>query len=363
MLDLSERRPDAALGDIRYEERYSRQLRFGPIGRNGQEMLRRASVLIVGIGALGASLAQHMARAGVGTVRIADRDYVEPSNLQRQSLFDEQDALQALPKAVAAAKRLQAINSGVQIEAHVTDVTERTVEPLAAGVDLVLDGTDNAGTRLLLNEVCYRNGIPLIYGGVAGSSGMSAVFVPGVTGCLQCVIGGNRDSAADEGMTCDTVGVISPAVDFTASLQAAEALKWLSGNKKAVRRSLLSYDLWTFGFREMQLPGPSSSCPVCGCHADREYGSVPDVHRQLAAAALCGRDTVQVTMPHPLPIREWERVLEERGCRVMANPYLVRAELPGGHLRLVLFPDGRVLVQGTSDPDDAMIVCEKYLHF
>ncbi|EFM11568.1 UBA/THIF-type NAD/FAD binding protein [Paenibacillus curdlanolyticus YK9] len=344
-------------------ERYSRQMRFGPIGSAGQTQLGASSVLIVGTGALGASLAQHMARAGVGVVRIADRDFVEPSNLQRQMLFDEEDARSAMPKAVAAAAKLQRINSEITIDAHVADVTAHNVGGLLAGIDLVLDGTDNAASRLVLSDACFQRGIPLIYGGVTASEGMSASLVPGSTACLRCLIGGGSDSeegdaAAD---TCDTVGVISPAVEFVAALQAAEALKWLSGNRDAMRGTWVSADVWTFRVREAKLPAARQSCPCCGTQrtaasaaADRG-GSAP-----FAAAAMCGRDSVQVTLGYAISMDRIKADLAQRGCQLTINPYLIRALVPEGQ-RLVLFPDGRVIVQGTPDVEEAVRLCQAYL--
>ena len=198
-----------------WTDRYSRQTRFAPIGLTGQERLREAAVLIIGCGALGASLAQHMVRAGVGTVRIADRDYVEPSNLQRQMLFDEEDAYAALPKAVAAANKLRRINRDVYVEPHVVDVTARNAAKLAEGTMLVLDGTDNVQTRLAMSDSCFRNGIPMLYGGIAGSHGMCATLIPGETACLRCLIGGTEEG--ESGETCETIGVISPIVDWIAT--------------------------------------------------------------------------------------------------------------------------------------------------
>ncbi|MBD2848188.1 ThiF family adenylyltransferase [Paenibacillus sp. IB182496] len=404
------------------EARYSRQLRFAPIGREGQRRLGAAVVLIVGVGALGASLAQHLVRAGVGSVRLADRDYVELSNLQRQTLFDEDDARASLPKAVAAARRLQAINSAVRVEPHVLDVHAGSLDPLLAGVQLVLDGTDNAQTRLLLSEACYRRGLPLVYGGVAGSGGMSALLEPGRTACLRCLIGADAPESPD-GLTCESLGVIGPAVEFTAALQAAEALKWLAGDAAALRRTLVAFELWPFGLRELALPEPADDCPVCGgggCSAvaapvERRYTGMAEAggpaartaeqraptarlaghpvgHGERAeseervakrrdarsaprgettvrsdgqpgqtqATVLCGRDTVQVTLGVPLALREWGERLVARGLEVAANPYLVRAELKDGR-RLVLFGDGRVLVQGTADAQEALALCGKFV--
>ncbi|HUC91621.1 MAG TPA: ThiF family adenylyltransferase [Paenibacillus sp.] len=360
-----------------WRERYSRQIRFAPIGESGQRRLGEAAVLIVGAGALGASLAQHMVRAGVGLVRLADRDYVEPSNLQRQVLFDEEDARLALPKAVAAARRLRGINSAVMVEEHVADVGRREALELTMGVDLVLDGTDNAAARLALNDACYSRGIPLLYGGVAGAQGMSAGFIPGETACLRCVIGGED---VGDGETCDTAGVISPAVELVAALQAGEALKWLAGRREAMRGTWLSAALWPFAVREMRLPAPQPDCPVCGGErpasverdapsgGDREPADRRDraagsggTRQSFAAAALCGRDTVQVTTGLPLELDAFERRWLSAGVAVDRNPYLLRASLDGG-VRLVLFPDGRVLVQGTSDIAAAVRLCGEYVN-
>lgn len=356
--------------DSIWSDRYSRQTRFAPIGEAGQRELSEACVLIVGIGALGASLAQHMVRAGVGEVRLIDRDFVEPSNLQRQMLFDEADALAVMPKAVAAANKLRSINSEISIVAEVTDVNKTTVQRLAAGVDLVLDGTDNAATRLLLSDVCFRQRVPFIYGGVAGSQGMSASFIPGRTACLRCLIGASE--AEEETDTCDTVGVLSPSVEFVASLQAAEAIKWLSGNRDTLRQTWISVDLWSFRLRESSLPGGSANCPYCG---DGQDGAspAPTVYDQAGSAAgdwdeaiipvvLCGRNSVQVTLPMPLQLEQLEQRLAELGCVMTVNRYLVKAALPGqSGEQLVLFSDGRVLVQGTADAPRALELCEVYL--
>ncbi|MWC28941.1 ThiF family adenylyltransferase [Paenibacillus sp. MMS18-CY102] len=342
-------------------ERYSRQVRFGPIGSAGQAQLGSSSVLIVGTGALGASLAQHMVRAGVGVVRIADRDFVEPSNLQRQMLFDEDDARSAMPKAVAAAAKLRRINSTITIEAHVADVGAHNVGGLLAGISLVLDGTDNAASRLVLSDACFQRGIPLIYGGVTASEGMSASLVPGRTACLRCLIGGDSEEGEAAADTCDTVGVISPAVEFVAALQAAEALKWLSGNRGAMRGTWVSADVWAFRVREAKLPAARPGCPHCGQQrveasmaADRSE-SVP-----FAAVAMCGRDSVQVTLGYAVNMDRIKEGLANRGCQLTINPYLVRALLPEGR-RLVLFRDGRVIVQGTPDVEEAVRLCQAYL--
>ena len=393
MPETAERETEAA------EERYSRQIRFAPIGAEGQRRLRESSVLIVGVGALGSSLAMQMARAGVGTLKLADRDYVEPSNLQRQSLFDEEDARSALPKAVAAASRLRRINGAVRVEPYVTEVNSRTADALLEGVGLVLDGTDNARTRIALSDACFKKGIPLLYGGVTGSEATGAALVPGETACLRCLIGG--EEAAEPERTCETAGVIYPAVEFAASLQAAEALKWLAGNRSALRRTWLTADVWDFRVREAGLPGGRRECPFCGegalrpqagvvaaeeaeaaratagtrataavapaveCGGD-ERGTAGDEHGvagedEPMATVLCGRDTIQVTTGWELSLLQGEERLRARGCELTAsNPYLIRATVPEGE-RIVLFGDGRVLVQGAADAGRAVWLCRNYL--
>lgn len=358
-----------------WADRYDRQIRFTPIGMAGQAKLAEAQALIVGCGALGASLAQHLTRAGVGKVRIVDRDYVEPSNLQRQVLFNEADTLAMLPKAVAAADKLRAINGSIEIEALVMDINYSNLAPAIKGADIVLDGTDNTATRLLLSEACYARGIPFIYGGVAGSQGMSAVLVPGETCCLRCLIGGDAD--AEEGQNCDTAGVLSSSVEFVASLQAVEAVKWLSGNRDAIRKSWIAADLWSFSVRESALPSCSPGCEICGeptvewakstqdeqMHGrkrDNDDGSSAYSWRHTAAVALCGRDSVQVTLPMTFQLEQWKEAFERLGYEYNANRYLLKVRLPEGE-RLVLFPDGRVLVQGVADPARALQLCACYL--
>lgn len=348
-----------------FADRYSRQIRFAPIGAEGQRRLLGSTALIVGCGALGASLAQHLARAGVGRLLIADRDYVEPSNLQRQVLFSEADALAALPKAAAAADKLRGINSGIDIEAFVMDVNRRNAGSLIEEADIVLDGTDNAATRLLLSDACYERGIPFVYGGVTGAEGMSAMLIPGDTACLRCVIG--DEAAGGDGESCDTVGVLSAAVEFVASLQVIEAVKYLTGNRDALRGSWIVADLWSFAVRELRLPKPSEDCRRCVAAAadvlagdSGEWNENGDGVSPSYAIALCGRDSVQVTLDEPLHLdrmREWFSGL---GCEVLSNRYLMKAVISPEH-RLVLFPDGRMLVQGTSDPEEALRLCRRIL--
>lgn len=332
-------------------ERYSRQIRFAPIGACGQEKLAQRSVGIVGMGALGTVLANHMVRSGVGRVRLIDRDYVERSNLQRQMLYDEEDAEQSLPKVVAAERRLRRINSSVTVEAIFADARPGNIAELLEGLDLVLDGTDNFRTRFLLNDACYQAGIPFVYGGAVGSRGMSAIFVPGETPCLRCLI----PEADSGGETCDTVGVISPIVDIVASYQAVEALKFLVGDAQARRETLLSLDIWTNRGHELPAARKRSGCPCCDL---QEYPAL-----QLAeetTLSLCGRDSIQITGHAPFDLERWSLQLQPASRSLKVNPYLIRAEL-SEHERIVLFADGRVLVQGTDDPVRARTIYDRYI--
>ncbi len=331
-------------------DRYSRQILFPPIGPEGQVSISKAHILIVGMGALGTVLANHMVRSGIGLLRMVDRDYVETSNLQRQMLYDEDDVEKAYPKVIAAERKLSRINSDVHIEAEVMDVTAYNVETLLEGIDLVLDGTDNFQTRLLLNDACFKKGIPMIYGGAVSSRGMTAIFIPGQTSCLRCLIG----SAEGDGQTCDTIGVIGPIVDIVASFQAVEALKYIVGAYSMQRQTLLSLELWQHQILNMKLPAPKSDCPTC------QLKLYPSLERsENLTATLCGRDTVQIKGLKPLELALWERKLSPI-CKVNINPFLLKAELPEGE-KLVLFSDGRVLIQGTEDPARARTLYDRYI--
>ncbi|MBP3961579.1 ThiF family adenylyltransferase [Paenibacillus sp. DLE-14] len=325
---------------------------FAPIGEAGQQKLKESAVLIVGMGALGTVLANHMVRAGVGLVRFVDRDYVEQSNLQRQMLFDEEDVRQGYPKVIAAEKKLRKINSDVRLEAIVADVTVHNMESLLVGIDLVLDGTDNFQTRFLLNDACFKKGIPFTYGGAVSSRGMSAILVPGSTPCLRCFI----QSADASGQTCDTIGVIAPVVDIVASYQAVEAMKVLVGAHDKRRNSLVTFDLWANHYYDMKLGEPRNNCPCCQL---KQYPAL-DRAEQDSAISLCGRETVQMAGNGPIDLEIWRARLEPAVVQVSVNAYLLRAELPEGE-RLVLFPDGRVFVQGTDDLVRAKILYARYI--
>lgn len=331
-------------------ERYSRQMLFPPIGPEGQNSIANANVLIVGMGALGTVLANHMVRAGVGLLKMVDRDYVEATNLQRQILYDEDDVEQAFPKVIAAKRKLAKVNSDVQLVAEVMDVTAHNVEALIEGIDLVLDGTDNFQTRMLLNDACFKKGIPLVYGGAVSSRGMTAIFIPGQTSCLRCLIG----SVEGDGQTCDTIGVIGPIVDIVASFQAVEALKYMVGAFSAQRHSLLTLEVWQHQIFNMKLPEPKSDCPTCQL---KLYPSLDISETQITT--LCGRDTVQIKGSKPLDLEQWEHKLSQV-CKVNLNPFLLKAELPEGE-KFVLFSDGRVLIQGTEDVTRARTLYDRYI--
>ncbi|WP_026674711.1 ThiF family adenylyltransferase [Alkalihalobacterium bogoriense] len=332
-------------------ERYSRQILFSPIGEEGQALLLEKKVLIVGMGALGTVLASHLVRAGVGTVTFADRDYVEKSNLQRQVLFDEDDVAEALPKAVAAERKLRKVNSDITIQGIVADVTRDNMDDLLDGVDLVLDGTDNFQTRFLINDACFKKGIPFVYGGAVSSRGMTAIFIPGETPCLRCFI----KEGDTGGQTCDMIGVISPVVDIVGSFQAVEAIKFLVQANKSQRNSLLSFDIWNYHMFELKFSTPDHDCPTCQLH---EYPALQMEEGEMVTS-LCGRETVQINARSSFDLKEWATKLQVIGT-VKETPFLLRVELDNG-MKFVLFPDGRTLVQGTEDVTEAKALYRKYI--
>ncbi|MBB6679449.1 MoeB/ThiF family adenylyltransferase [Cohnella lubricantis] len=337
--------------------RYSRQELFGGIGAAGQRKLAKKHVLIVGAGALGTAGAETLVRAGVGTVTIADRDYVDWSNLQRQQLFREEDARQRLPKAIAAKRRLAEVNSEVDVRAVVGDVTAETIESLVEKVDLILDATDNFEARFLINDIAQKRRIPWVYGACVGSYGVSCAFVPGETPCLGCML----SAFPPAGATCDTVGIIAPAVQMVSAYQTSEALKLLVGDHGALRRKLVSFDLWAnehtaFGIDPMR----KADCPSCGANPTYPYLQASGGSR---TAVLCGRDTVQIRPPAPAKLNLAEaagRLSRLPEAQVEgSNPYLISCRV--GEHRLVIFEDGRVLVHGTKDTAEARSLYHKYI--
>lgn len=336
--------------------RYSRQKLFRPIGEEGQTRLENAKVLIIGAGALGTNIAEALVRAGIGHLVIADRDYVEWSNLQRQQLYSEADVKARLPKAVAARQRLMEINSSVKIDAHVLDVDSEELELLIPNVDLMMDATDNFDTRLIINDISQKHGIPWIYGGCVGSYGLTYTILPGVTPCLNCLLG----TVPLGGDTCDTVGVISPAVQIVTAHQTAEALKLLTGNPEALRGTLITFDVWRNEQASIRVDSAKrSDCLSCGSDATYPYLSVAG---QRKTEVLCGRDTVQIRPVHKGrlnldEVAESLRRLPEG--RVDANAFLLSFSI-GSH-RMVLFEDGRALIHGTHDPVEAKTIYDRYL--
>lgn len=336
--------------------RYSRQVRFTPLGQKGQQHLTESTVLIVGAGALGSSSAETLVRAGVGKVIIADRDYVEWSNLQRQQLFTEQDAQDRMPKAIAAQRRLQQINSEVIIEAHIADVTADEMNDLAKGVDLIMDATDNFETRLMINDISQKYNIPWIYGGCVGSYGITFTIIPGVTPCLQCLM----ESAPLGGDTCDTSGIIPPAVQMVVAHQCTEAIKILSGNTDQLRGTLLSFDLWNNEQVSIKMSSARKpNCPSCG--SQPTYPHLTQAG-QSKTEVLCGRDTVQIRPAQKMLIdlqQTAQRLAKLEENEVSVTPFLVSMTMPSEQ-RLVIFRDGRVMVHGTKDIAEARTLYHRY---
>lgn len=339
------------------DNRYSRHVLFAPIGEKGQTKLAASRVAIVGLGALGTVLANHMVRAGVGYVRIIDRDFVELSNLQRQMLYDEQDARQSRPKAIAAAERLKQINSLVAIDPHVIDLNPTNAERLLTDVDLVLDGTDNFSVRFLINDVCVKHGIPWIYGGAVSSRGVSMVILPDETPCLRCVFGQSPEQGTAE--TCDTAGVIGPIIDVVASYQAAEALKVLVGARDKVSRRMNHFDLWYNQQGAVDMSGAKKTdCPCCG-QARYEYLNAEIEGETIKT--LCGRNSVQIhpVVPRSLSLDKWAETFGKLGP-VEKNPFLLKFHIDGD-TKLVLFPDGRAIIQGTEDITTAKSIYTRFI--
>jgi adenylyltransferase/sulfurtransferase len=325
-------------------DRYSRQIRFPALGEDGQRALMKSRVTLCGCGALGTVLANHLARAGVGHLRIIDRDFIETHNLQRQILFDEQDVADNLPKAEAAARKLRLINSAITIEPVVTDLDHTNVHDLVGDADLILDGTDNFETRYLINDAAVKLNKPWIYGGVIGSEGQTMTIIPGETPCLRCVI----ETAPPPGMTptCETAGVLGPAVAVIASFEAVEAIKILSGARDALNRNLIMVDLWDWTFRQLKIANllGKVDCPCCKHRKfdwlEGEMGS--------HTTTLCGRNAVQIASrrPEPLDFVEMAGRLRSVGD-VRHNAFMLRFATEGHEF--TVFPDGRAIIKGTND--------------
>jgi adenylyltransferase/sulfurtransferase len=335
--------------------RYARQIIFPGLGEAGQRRLLDSTVVLIGCGATGTVIANHLARSGVGRLRIVDRDFIELNNLQRQLLFDEQDIAEGLPKSEAARRKLSRINSQITVEGIVADVTPDNILDLLAGADLAMDGADNFETRFLLNDACVQMGLPWVYTGVVASYGMTMTIRPGETACLRCLLG--QMPAPGTAPTCDTAGVLAPSVSVVASMAAGEALKLLASFGELNAGTLLNYDLLDHSldrFEVLRRP----DCPTCG-QRDFEF-----LHAEQGTrtATLCGRNAVQISVADR-PVVELaslaERLRAAGEAEVAVNPYLLRAALGG--MDVTIFPDGRAIIKGTEDESVARTIYARYV--
>ncbi|HEY7350113.1 MAG TPA: ThiF family adenylyltransferase [Ktedonobacterales bacterium] len=350
--------PDTAPPSL--ADRYARQTLFAGIGREGQGRLLASRVAIIGCGALGTVLANNLARAGVGHVTIADRDFIEANNLQRQVLFDEDDLARNLPKAIAASARLRRINSEIEITALAEDINVDNIEAIVASVDLVMDGTDNFETRYLLNDACVKAGKPWIYSGVIASYGVTMNILPGDTACLRCVF--PEMPLPGTTPTCDTAGVLNGIVGAVASIASTEALKILLGRAEKINRAMLWMDLWENTQDQMEIPR-MPDCPVCG---QGHYEFLDDASGGQSAS-LCGRNAVQVRPPrradngHDAPAMNFALLAErlrEVG-EVNFNDFLLRFRVDG--YEFTVFPDARAIIKGTDDQAIARSLYARYI--
>jgi molybdopterin-synthase adenylyltransferase len=333
------------------EERYSRQILFPGIGAEGQRQLLESRVAIVGCGATGSALASLLARAGVGSLRIIDRDYVEPSNLQRQVLFDEADAADSVPKAIAACRKIAQFNSQIIAEPHVSDLTPENADQLLTGVQLILDGTDNFETRYLINDYAVKNSLPWIYVAAVGSYAITMNVIPGETACLACLF-----PDAPQGMveTCDTAGILNSAVNLAASIAATEALKFLTGARQQLRRTLLSQDSWLNHRSEIAAGNARSDCRTCG---SRDFVHLTGAGRPHIT--LCGRNSVQIHEHHrPVNLQDMSKRLQAHGSVRHTDFILKFCKEP---YEMTLFPDGRAIIKGTTDTAVARSLYARYV--
>jgi molybdopterin/thiamine biosynthesis adenylyltransferase len=324
--------------EMHMNDRYSRQVLFKEIGAEGQKKLLQSRVVIVGCGATGSALASLLARSGIGTLRILDRDYVEPSNLQRQALFDENDARESLPKAIAAARQIARFNSQIVVESHVADLTPANVDSLLRGCDLILDGTDNFETRYLINDYAVKNSVAWIYAAAVGSYGVTMNILPGDTACLACIF---PESPRGTVETCETAGILNSAVNLVASIAATEALKFLVGARSKMRRTLLSWDVWTNERAELAAMHPWAGCRTClGEFVHLAGEGRPHI-------TLCGRNSVQIhERQRPVDFVELSSLLQPHG-NVRHNEFVLKFWREP--YEMTLFPDGRAIIKGTTD--------------
>lgn len=333
------------------DQKYSRQMLFSPLGPEGQERLNSSGAVLVGCGAIGAAAANLLVRAGIGGLRIIDRDFVESSNLQRQTLFDESDARDALPKALAAGRKLNAINSDVRVEGIVADLNPRNAEELLSGFPLILDGTDNFETRFLINDFAVKSATPWIYAAAVSSYGVTMAIHPGQSACLACLL-----ELGDAGLeeTCDTVGVLGSIVNLIASLEVTEAIKLLSGRPASLHGRLLSCDVWSGRFQSI-LPERNPQCRVCVQHQFAHLSGVAQPH-----ITMCGRDSVQIhERSRSLDLKVLEARLASTVSDVRQNGFLLRFRIPP--YEMTVFSDGRAILKGTKDPAVARSLYAKYI--
>ena len=335
-------------------ERYSRQILFPEIGKAGQQRLLESRVLIVGCGALGASHAEMLSRAGVGHLRIVDRDFVEFTNLQRQTLFKESDAADRLPKAIAARMRIAEINSDIDVEAIVEDVNRSNIEQFLTDVDVVLDGTDNFQIRYLLNDACVKHGKDWVYGAAVSSYGTTMTIIPSETPCLRCIFEDMPDAASAP--TCDTAGVIMPIIASISAVQVTEAIKLIVGDRDSLHGSLMQFDLWTSDWRKIRLSSPNPDCPACG----KSQFDFLEAESTEFTAVLCGRNAVQIAASSPVTI-DLKQFVEKVShlTDVKQNEYLVRFN--SGENEITVFRDGRAIVKGTDDISVARSLYARYV--
>ncbi len=338
-------------------ERYIRQTIFKGVGQEGQRKLLAAHALIVGCGALGTAIANLLGRAGVGHITIIDRDFIELNNLQRQTLYDEEDLRQNLPKAVAAANKLRLINSEITVEGLVEDLSYENIERLVGAADIVLDGTDNFETRYLLNDTCVKLGKPWIYSGVIAAYGITSTILPGDTPCFRCLFPDPPPPGTTP--TCDTAGIVGPIVGMMGAFAAGEAIKLLTG-QGTLNRGLTSIDLWQLNFDRLPVEARQPDCPCCGL---REFEFLEAAgERGSRVASLCGRNAIQVTIrPTPnLDLPEFAGRLAAAGAEEMLeNEFLLRYRLDG--YEWTLFPDARAIIKGTDDPNVAKTLYARYI--
>jgi molybdopterin-synthase adenylyltransferase len=336
---------------LELDDRYSRQVLFRGVGAEGQRRLSASRVAIVGCGATGSVLASLLARAGVGTLHIIDRDYVEPSNLQRQSLFDEADAAESLPKAIAAARKISSFNSQIVVEPHVADLTPANIASLLENTQLILDGTDNFESRYLINDFAVKNSLPWIYTAAVGSYGVTLNVLPGQTACLACVFPCPPQGALE---TCETAGILNSAVNLAASIAATEALKFLVGAHQHLRRTLLSFDVWQNDRAEITADKPRPGCPTCDRHQFPHLAGQGRPH-----ITLCGRNSVQIhERSRPLNLAEMSERLRPHGTVRHTDFVLKFWREP---YELTLFPDGRAIIKGTTDPAVARSLYARFI--